>query len=65
MPHVKHMCVLVPFIMPHVKHVHLGLHMVVSSLTPLGTEHSHLGSKYKAKIVGALVKCALGSQVAS
>ena len=30
MPHVKHVCVLVPLVMPHVKHAHLGQHIAVS-----------------------------------
>ena len=32
---------------------------------PLGNERSPLCSKYEAKMTGAFVKCALGSQVAS
>ena len=30
MPHVRHMCVLLPLVKPHVRQVHLGLHIAVS-----------------------------------
>ena len=30
MPHVRHMCVLLPLVMSHIRHAHLGLHIVVS-----------------------------------
>ena len=30
MPHVKHVYVLLPFVMFHVRHKHLGLHIAVS-----------------------------------
>ena len=30
MSHVKHVCVLLPFVMPHVRHAHLGLHIAVN-----------------------------------
>ena len=30
MPHVRHMYVLLPFVMPHIMHVHLGLYIGVS-----------------------------------
>ena len=30
MPHVRHVYVLQPFVRPHVRHAHLGLHIVVS-----------------------------------
>ena len=28
-PHVKHLCVLLPLVVPHVRHAHLGLHIAV------------------------------------
>ena len=30
MPHVRHVCVLLPLVRPHIRHVHLGLHIAVS-----------------------------------
>ena len=30
-PHIMHVCMLLPFIRPYVRHAHLGLHIVVSS----------------------------------
>ena len=30
MHHVRHVCVLLPLIRPHIRHAHLGLHIAVS-----------------------------------
>ena len=30
MPHVTHVCVLLPLVMPHVSYAHLGQHIAVS-----------------------------------
>ena len=30
MPHVRYVCMLLPLVRPHVRHEHLGLHIVVS-----------------------------------
>ena len=30
MPHVRHVCVLLPLVRPHIRHAHLGLYIVVS-----------------------------------
>ena len=30
MPHVRHVCVLLPLVRPHVRHARLGLHIAVS-----------------------------------
>ena len=30
MPHVRHMCVLLPLLKPHVRHAYLGIHIAVS-----------------------------------
>ena len=30
MPHVRHVCILMPLVIPHVKHAHLSLHIGVT-----------------------------------